>query len=407
MTVTRKGSSTGITMRGPNLTDFDFEILEESDPNVTDPATTVETTEDDRVYEETDGGAYEDNRQLDPAILTGFGNGPTYESLDESIATVDALGKVTQVTNGTVGILVKFPWLTRRTDLTLDSTTTTAKIQIDWTAGSWGEDIADRVDGRISGKTADSAIQVFSTEDGLTQDYVRSTDCWLHGLDVTCVSPWNDDTSSGKMAGTLVTARHVLFAAHYVPADGSKLLFVAADGTTYERTLSATVTHPSYNSEILYPDLEIGVLDSDLPTSITPAKVLPDTWSNYVTKLGYRLPIAILDQESKALVTDAQYLDDSTRSTRRIFLNKPKASDRIEFWEKRIDGDSGSPVLLLTTGAPILVGVLSTSTAGTAVTAYKSDINTMISDADTAAGNGGTGYTLIEADLSAFTDFSI
>lgn len=397
--VTWRGDPGTTSLRGPTLADFDFEIIADAVPNITAPATTVEVTEDDRIYEETDPGAFEDNRQLSPSLITGFGNGAKFASLDETIATVDGDGLVTQVSNATVGILVKFPLLTRRVDLALDNTLESAKIQIDWTAGSWGEDIADRVDNRLVGKTASEALKVFSTENGATKNFVRSTACWLHGLDVTCVSPWNDETGNGRMAGTLVTPRHVLFAAHYFPALGTKLLFVEADGSVHERTLVKTVIHPEYNSGSAYPDFTIGLLDSDLPIGITPATVLPDTWASHVTKFGYRLPTVCLDQESKALVTDVYRADEPSQTYRRTHLIEPKAADRLGFHEKKISGDSGSPVLFLPSGAPILLAVLTSPTMGTAATAFKADLNQMIADADTLAGVS-TGYTLTEADLS-------
>ena len=43
--------------------------------------------------------------------------------------------------------------------------------------------------------------------------------------------------------------------------------------------------------------------------------------------------------------------------------------------------------------------------AGTFITPQIPDLNAMIVTADTSAGNGGTGYTLTEADLSGFTNF--
>lgn len=404
MSITRQGSGTGLTMRGPTLEDFDFEILQESTPHIIDPGSTTQVTEDDRIYEETDPGEFLDNRQVF-AVGDDHPEPPQYESLDTNIATVDSAGNVTQVANGTVGILVKYPWLTRRLDLTLDNTVSPGKSQIGWTDGSWGKDIADRVDDAIAGKTPAGAKDVYTVANGASGIFTRSTDCWLSGLDVTCASPWNSQ-SAGRRAGTIITRRHVLFANHYKPKEGETIGFVSSGNEFITREISAIIPHPDYVGGVqAYPDFAVGVLSLDLPSSLTPAVVLPDDWEEYVTLLGRYLPAVFLDQENHANVIDVQYIDDSERDTRRTLLSSPLDATRKEFYELPVTGDSGSPVLLLTSGAPILLTVLTTPTAGTSVVAHKQALNQMIADADAEAGIS-TGYQLTEYDLSAFTNFS-
>ena len=43
---------------------------------------------------------------------------------------------------------------------------------------------------------------------------------------------------------------------------------------------------------------------------------------------------------------------------------------------------------------------------GTTIPAHLTELNSMIATSDIQAGNGGTGYTVTEADLSVFTNFS-
>ena len=81
-------------------------------------------------------------------------------------------------------------------------------------------------------------------------------------LDITCVSPWN---SSGghKKAGTLVTPRHIIGAAHYEYSVGTVVRFVEKNGTVHDRTVTGKARHPECRNYT--PDLTIYTLDSDLP----------------------------------------------------------------------------------------------------------------------------------------------
>jgi hypothetical protein len=90
----------------------------------------------------------------------------------------------------------------------------------------------------------------------------------------------------------------------------------------------------------------------------------------------------------------------------------PKSANRLEFYESKISGDSGNPAFLildLGNGPELVLLTLWTfggSGSGTFITPHITAINAMIATSDAQAGNGGTGYTLTEADLSGFTNFA-
>jgi hypothetical protein len=118
-------------------------------------------------------------------------------------------------------------------------------------------------------------VSIYATMDPATTNYVRNTNCWAYGFDLTCIPVYNSYEAGSQMAGTLISPRHVMFAHHYYPPNGTELWFVANDNTVVSRVLSNSV-------QINLTDLQIGVLDSDVPTNlITFAKVLPASFTNY------------------------------------------------------------------------------------------------------------------------------
>ncbi len=233
--------------------------------------------------------------------------------------------------------------------------------------------------------------KIFTSQDHASSAYVRNPDLWCGDLDITCASPWN---SSGghKRAGTLVTPRHVIGAAHYEYSVGAVVRFVAKDGTVHDRTVAGKVRHPE--SENYHPDLTIYTLDSDLPSTIKPCAVMPSDYTSYLVNEQVKTACLGLDQEEKALIID---WNSGGR------MRTPTDPNRLIFHENKISGDSGNPAFIIVDGELVLVTVWTFGGAGsgTAVADYISDINGMIATADTQAGVS-TNYTVTEADFSTF-----
>lgn len=247
-------------------------------------------------------------------------------------------------------------------------------------------------------------MRLFSTQDHSTPTYVRNTDNWaaIHVQALTAISPWNSDGTFQK-AGILVSPRHVLFSTHFKPANSSTMRFVTADNTVITRTLSSTVSLPDTAS--LYPDITIGVLDSDVPGTISYAKVLP---SGFETKLPadlaiQRIPCAATDQEEKLLVMDVQNLpaNQSAFATPVTTLT-PIDAIRLNFNEGLVSGDSGNPAFWFINGDIVILTMWSTRALGGSggpVAALRSEINA-------AMATLGGGYQLTTVDLSTFPNDS-
>lgn len=282
--------------------------------------------------------------------------------------------------------------------------------------------VSDSIDSRILNKNPENSKPVFSTKNDVSINYIRNTGCWASDLDLTCVSVWNSSLGS-QGGGTLISPRHIIFAAHFQINNGSILRFVNNNNEVISRTLINKITHPNYNSPIVFfPDITIGVLDSDVPTSIGFAKILPLNWSNYLPTLtiendtifgGFTIPCLFFDQEKKALISDLRSLilpsgftlpasnipwPQDGRFTNTLW--KQPSNTRLLFFETIVTGDSGSPAFLIINNQLVLVTVWTFGGAGggTSILYFKDNINEIMTSL-------GGGYSLTEIDLSGFVSF--
>ena len=83
----------------------------------------------------------------------------------------------------------------------------------------------------------------------------------------------------------------------------------------------------------------------------------------------------------------------------------PIDADRLNLYESIILFDSGNPAFVILNGELVLLTVWTHAASGTPVSEFISDLNQMIIDSDAIAGVS-TGYTVTEADFSAWPDYS-
>lgn len=281
---------------------------------------------------------------------------------------------------------------------------------ISYRSNSLAKHITDAIDGRIYGKT-NSSTAIFSVRNNSTNTYVRNTDCWAADIDLTSMAVATVNDPGGQASpGILISPRHILFAAHYPPSVNAQFRFVTQDNTVVTRTLTAKLTHPAYSP--YYPDLSVGVLDSDVPNTIGFAKILPQNYRNYLPTLNGSsgtvpsntplLPVFGASPEKAALVRNLYTINDQPASTKLVSFSVPEnASSRYPFYVRNyIVGDSGSPMCLIINNELVVLTVLTGGGAGngTSVHSFKSDINTMMTTL-------GGGYQLTEVSLSGFPTY--
>lgn len=284
---------------------------------------------------------------------------------------------------------------------TSTATGATVDVVTGYASGSLRKHCADTIDNALAGKSADTALAIFSTQDHTTPSYVRNTSCWgaSFASALTAISPWNSQLGV-YYSGVLVSPRHVIFATHFMPMPGAVLRFVTTGNVVVERTLSALT--PLTQSQAYYPDIAVGLLDSDVPGTIAFARVLPSDWAAKLPSLSAAnaVPCITTDQEEKLLVRELTIMPSSTTPYATVAMMMPADAQRRAFYEDVVGGDSGNPACLVVNGQLVLLTVWTSGGAGsgTSVYAFKSAINAAMTSL-------GGGYTLTDADLSGFNSY--
>lgn len=335
-------------------------------------------------------------------------------SLTPEVATINDNGQLTRVSSGVARISREDDGINKFIDINMGNRNATAPVVTfdSFVAGSFGEHATSAIDSLIDNTMSiDVEGEVFTTQDHDTSTYVRNPNLWCAGYDITAVSPWNSDLGQ-KKAGTLITPRHVLFTAHYPVAVGTTVRFVEADGTVHDRTVEARAFHPSYSPPPYTNDYCVAVLDSDLPATITPMKILPSDFTNYLPPENVRLsevPAIAINQHEQASIQNLyqNHTDYITFNFPDAAVDRPDIQDRAALYYGYTDGDSGSPMFFIVNGEPVLATVMTYGFGGGGTPTYEqqSALDALIVSCDTQAGDM-TGYTVTEADLSEFNFYA-
>lgn len=255
-------------------------------------------------------------------------------------------------------------------------------------SGSLRAHLVSQIDSRLAGKTASTAIPMWTTRTPGTQTYVRAAGCWGADVDLTPYAAYDSSLPDSAWGGhTLITPRHVLGASHHFGSGTQTLHFVKTDGTCVVRTISAVTYVPG-------TDIRIGLLDSAVPAGIAFARVLPTTWATKLPTLATRpVPAVRITQSMQLVVNDLYRLGIMSDCG-------PAALARTDFYRAAISGDSGTPSFLVINGQMVLLCALYSGGGGSGpfLTAYHTEINTALTSL-------GGGYQLTDANLSGFTTF--
>lgn len=200
---------------------------------------------------------------------------------------------------------------------------------------------------------------LFTTKNDVTGVYVRNTNCWANDLDLTCVAAWHTiNTSAGNNGtATLITPRHVIFAAHAHFYKDDSIRFVTKDNVTIRRKIIGWWVNTDF--QVHYPDLCVGTLDSDVPSTITPCEILPLNFSQYLADNGAGLPSLFVDQNKNAIVNEIVNCKDSYPNDTHSFMcgENWNNENRAALYEGVEMGDSGSPSFVVLNGKLVLIGV--------------------------------------------------
>ncbi len=249
-----------------------------------------------------------------------------------------------------------------------------------------------QVDSRILGAYDANKKEVFSAYDPPLGTTTRNANCWLADVDLTGWARGSSfDVNNG---GTLITRRHALTSDHLGGySAGDDLYFIKADGTVVSAEIAAVADDADAGS-----DVRIVAFTADVDADIADYQVLPASYADQITVAG-RAIVTLGGRNKRALVHE--WLDVSeVLSYMRYGLRVPVDAQRLLYYELLDSGDSGHPAAVLINGELVLLGVAWFAKAGQFAPDSIAQLNTLIAEADTAAGDA-TGYTITTYPLSS------
>ena len=149
--------------------------------------------------------------------------------------------------------------------------------------------------------------------------FTLNTDCWLYGVDLSCMSIWSDQSHDWSTEPlTLISPLHVMCASHVTPANGTRVVFRSLAGDLFVRTL--VDSKPIFG--VAADDLCIGILDEPLPSDIKIARFLAPGYSSYIGT-GRKLPYVRIGREKQCTIEDVVFLSPTSKQSRMIKIEHP------------------------------------------------------------------------------------
>lgn len=394
-----------------------FEVDQSRESTVVSPDTDVPYTEDDKVGIRSTTLSTGEQVTLIPTV--------SYSPSDEPISFNFSSDNPTEIDVSPTGNVVfqVEPESTASANITITATSGNASCSRVYsvTLTLSGADVVEVIEGGVTGSArkalsdpldnaligADPATQqsLYTTQDHDGANYVRNSNFLIQGTHaeaLTCVSPWNS-RGSHRRSGTAITPRHVVLATHYPLYTGDSIRFVASDNTVVTRTVVQA-------DDVLYDgnsvDVRLLLLDSDLPNSISPCKLFPSNYETYLpsgntTSAAQALPLLATDQQEKGVILS---LLKESPEFKQMNFSTPSLTNRLNFYEPIIVGDSGNPIFTVIGSELWLLSTFHGSAAGPFYGSLVTELNAKIIELETLQGVN-TGYTVTEGDLSSYTTY--
>jgi hypothetical protein len=181
--------------------------------------------------------------------------------------------------------------------------------------------------------------------------FARNRNLWIGPkADLTAISAYSDNVGSygTKFAITAISPIHCLGASHCGLVNGVHLNFVGADNTTVTRTIVASLNPVG--------DIKVYLLNQALPPSVTPMRLLPRDWADYLpTGVPLHLPAIFINQQNLLYCAEASSIIAGPDP--QVIYQGPTTAQRVAFNTRIISGDSSFPEMVLVNGTPAILSL--------------------------------------------------
>jgi hypothetical protein len=181
--------------------------------------------------------------------------------------------------------------------------------------------------------------------------FARNKNLWTGpGVDLTAIGAYNtgDGSFGTKFEITAISPLHCLGAAHVAARIGEVFNFVGADNTTVTRTVVAEKNPVD--------DIEVYLLNQELPPSVTPMRILPRGWSSYLrVGVPFNLPAIFINQNNRLYCAEAYGI--TLGKAPQVIYRMPTTRQRLAFNTQVISGDSSFPEMVLVHGTPAILSL--------------------------------------------------
>lgn len=261
--------------------------------------------------------------------------------------------------------------------------------------GSLAKALDDSILALISGKTASSTTTSLTTSNNWIDTIVRNSELWCASVDITGMAL--AFASAGGL--TAISPWHVLGAHHWF---SSSALFVDSNGSIVSRTIISS-------QRVGSTDIRIGLLDSALPATVTPLKVLPSNWRLYLPGHIYGIGCAYLDQgnvgtSSQCGIIDTYGITTTLSQYCMLYTESSNSIAKAAYYGTNVDPplvyNSGSPVFAILEAIPILLGTWYYAGEAPMISDYITDINSVMTSL-----YGSNTYQLQQINISSYPSF--
>jgi len=290
----------------------------------------------------------------------------------------------------------------------------------EYTPGTVSAYLSDQIKSLIDSDLTKRDMLYFSTFDHLTSSFVKNPDCWARDVDLSAFAIgsqvlWQGPNSwTTERGGTLITPRHVLIATHYTPNENEKFRFLTAGGLVVEATwVGKSNAYGTVDQRVLTLDVDVAgcnpmkVGNDWLTTRVsqdiyyggglaistnqfreTSLSIVGSPVATYADNFwGGEYPVGVMVTGQKRLhVYNGAY---ATSRSPYILANSDLTSMRGSHNEGIISGDSGSPVIVVVEGEPVVVTCWHGATVGPSTwigDGNNEQLNALIAEADADAG---------------------